>query len=88
MELRESGIAISMTEDGEAYENQIAERINGILKTEFNLNRIFKSHEEARNIVTQSVDAYNTKRPHMSCSYLTPVEAHETNDKLLRKWKN
>lgn len=41
MELREADIAISMTEDGEGYENQIAERRNGILKTAFNLSRIF-----------------------------------------------
>ena len=36
-----------MTQHGEAYENPIAERINGILKTEFNLNRVFKSRVEA-----------------------------------------
>jgi hypothetical protein len=30
-----------MTENGEAYENPIAERINGILKTEFKLNGYF-----------------------------------------------
>jgi len=30
-----------MTENGLAYENPIPERINGILKTEFKLKRVF-----------------------------------------------
>jgi putative transposase len=88
MELRESNIALSMTLDGEGYDNQIAERMNGILKTEFNLNRIFKTHDEAKIAVIQSIEAYNTKRPHMSCNYLTPVQAHEAEGRLEKKWKN
>lgn len=36
--LKASGIAISMTENGDPLENAIAERVNGILKTEW-LNR-------------------------------------------------
>lgn len=87
-ELKESGIAISMTEDGEGYENQIAERVNGILKTEFNLNRIFKSHGEAKIAVARSIEAYNTKRPHLSCDYLTPAQAHEFEGLLNKRWKN
>ncbi|MBC7766601.1 DDE-type integrase/transposase/recombinase [Arenimonas sp.] len=37
--LNKEKIGISMTQNGEAYENPIAERINGILKTEFDLGR-------------------------------------------------
>jgi transposase InsO family protein len=88
LSLKESDIAISMTEDGEGYENQIAERMNGILKTEFNLSRIFKTHEDAKIAVIQSIEAYNTKRPHMSCNYLTPLQAHEAKGQLEKKWKN
>lgn len=88
LELKGSDIAISMTQDGEGYDNQIAERMNGILKTEFNLSRIFKTHEDAKLAVIQSIDAYNTKRPHMSCDYLTPVQAHEAEGGLQKKWKN
>jgi len=76
LQLRDSDVAISMTEDGEGYENQIAERMNGILKTEFNLNKIFKSHDEAELAVAKSIEAYNTKRPHMSIDFLTPHETH------------
>ncbi|GAC1427866.1 MAG: IS3 family transposase [Flavisolibacter sp.] len=88
LELRESDIAISMTEDGEGYENQIAERMNGILKTEFNLSRIFPSHDEAKLAVIRSIEAYNTKRPHLSLDFLTPVEAHVVKGGLQKRWKN
>jgi putative transposase len=88
IELKESGIAISMTQDGAGYENQIAERMNGILKTEFNLSRTFRSHDEAMIAVNQSIQAYNTKRPHMSCNYLTPEQAHLKQGELEKKWKN
>ncbi len=88
LELREADIAISMTEDGKGYENQIAERVNGILKTEFNLNRIFKSHDEAKLTVAKSIEAYNTKRPHMSIDFLTPDEAHAFEGELQKRWKN
>jgi transposase InsO family protein len=88
LELREADIAISMTEDGEGYENQIAERMNGILKTEFNLNKIFKSHDEAKLTVAKSIEAYNTQRPHMSIDFLTPDEAHGFEGELQKRWKN
>jgi hypothetical protein len=35
--LLQNNIAISMTENGDPYENALAERMNGIIKTEFNL---------------------------------------------------
>jgi transposase InsO family protein len=65
-----------MTENGEAYENAIAERVNGILKTEFNLSQVFKSRSDALLMIQRSIHAYNNLRPHMSCDYLTPNEAH------------
>lgn len=36
--LIENGITISMTENGDPYENAMAERVNGILKDEFGLS--------------------------------------------------
>jgi putative transposase len=88
MLLREAGISISMTENGEAHENPIAERVNGILKTEFKLNQIFKSRTQALLAVKSSIEAYNNLRPHMSCSYLTPTVAHLTEEPLVKHWKN
>jgi transposase InsO family protein len=86
--LKRHDISISMTENGEAYENPIAERINGILKTEFKLNRVFQSRSQAMLEVAKSIESYNHLRPHMSCNYLTPVVAHTTEEPLIKKWKN
>jgi putative transposase len=88
MLLKAAGIGFSMTENGEAHENPIAERVNGILKTEFKLNQIFKSRTQALQMVKASIEAYNNLRPHMSCSYLTPTVAHLTEEPLIKHWKN
>lgn len=86
--LKNAGIQISLTQNGEAHENPIAERMNGILKTEFNLSRVFKSRTQALLAVRSSIEAYNNLRPHMSCNYLTPVVAHLTDQPLIKCWKN
>jgi len=76
--LRANNIAISMTETGDPRDNAIAERINGIIKHEFGLNRPVKSLEEANQLISQAVILYNNLRPHMSCKYLTPSQMHLT----------
>lgn len=86
--LNKEKIRISMTQNGEAYENPIAERINGILKTEFHLSKLFKSRPEALLAVKMAIDAYNNIRPHMSCGYLTPSVAHQSSEPLVKDWKN
>lgn len=50
-------IRISMTENGDPYENTIAERINGILKSKFNLDQIFQSMTEIKVAVEKSITA-------------------------------
>ncbi len=74
--LTQSEITISMTEKGDPYENAIAERINGILKNEFCLDKPFKNYYQALDSVTAAIAAYNTKRPHTSLRYSTPHQAH------------
>ena len=86
--LREHKIPVSMTSEGEGYENQIAERVNGILKTEFRLHQVFRSRTDALLAVKSSIDAYNNLRPHMSCDFMTPVEAHLATQPLIKRWKN
>lgn len=80
-------IRISMTERGDPYENAIAERVNGILKNEFDLHKTFNSFAEAQHAVAEAVRKYNHIRPHSSCDYLTPVMAHEQNGWLRKRWK-
>ncbi len=85
--LEHFGINISMTENGDPYENAIAERVNGILKTEFLLNKIFATYHEAITAVDFAIDKYNHVRPHASCDYLTPAMAHEQSGLLKKRWK-
>lgn len=85
--LNESRIGISMTENGDPYENAMAERVNGILKIDFQLNRVFKSHAEALLATQSAIHNYNKLRPHMSCDYLTPQLAHLLDKPLRKHWK-
>ena len=86
--LTENKIAISMTENGDPYENALAERVNGIIKNEFGLYSSWLGFEETDRLVANSISSYNTLRPHASCDYLTPEQAHQTNGKLKKRWKN
>ena len=84
--LQSRKILISMTEMGDPYENAIAERVNGILKSEFKLNLSFRSFEEAMHFVKKAIWAYNELRSHSSCNYLTPAQAHTKQEYLPSKW--
>jgi transposase InsO family protein len=74
--LIQNGITISMTENGDPYENAIAERVNGILKDEFGLSDRMKDIFDAELQTDQSIITYNNHRPHLSCSMLTPAQMH------------
>ena len=74
--LNENDITISMTENSDPYENAIAERVNGILKQEFLIGNGFRNHLSALKEVKKSIYIYNHKRPHRSCTMMTPEQAH------------
>jgi transposase InsO family protein len=69
------GLICSMTDGYDCYQNALAERINGILKTEYLLGRP-EDLDQARRMVKQSVDIYNKERPHLALQYKTPDEVH------------
>ena len=85
-ELDINNIDISMTTKYDPYENAVAERVNGILKNEFILDRELYSMKDAKRIINQSIRTYNNLRPHLSCNYLTPVQAHEKGNFKLKIW--
>lgn len=85
--LKENNVKISMTENGDPYENAIAERINGILKYEFLIIDGFKNHLEALKVIKESVGIYNDERPHLSCEMLTPNQTHLQQEIQIKKWK-
>ena len=53
----------------------LAERINGILKTELLLSSP-ENLEQARKMVDEAVQIYNTERPHMALKNKTPDAVH------------
>lgn len=69
-------------------ENPIAERVNGILKTELGLEQTFENFTHAKKRVKQQVESYNSLRIHASCDYLTPQQAHHKEGQLTKRWKN
>lgn len=86
--LKAHGIKISMTENGDPYENAIAERVNGILKTEWLYDMHLHNYREAKITVNEIIKIYNTERPHSSIEMLTPDQAHQLTGKLQRLWKS
>ena len=84
--LKAQEIKISMTTNGDPYENALAERINGIIKDEILQNRGYPNHEVAREAVEKAIHSYNHLRPHKSCDMLTPMQAHEHKGILRKRW--
>lgn len=84
--LKNSKIGISMTENGDPYENAVAERVNGILKDEYGLESTFANYLDANEAVKSAVDKYNNHRPHASCDYMVPSEAHKQTGELKKRW--
>ena len=74
------GVTCSMTDGYDCYQNALAERINGILKTEFLLNRPVDL-QQATKMVYQSVLIYNQERPHHALEYKTPDAVHRASIK-------
>lgn len=81
-------IQISMTENGDPYENALAERVNGILKDEYELDKTFTDYLEANEASKIAVHKYNLQRPHGSCDYMFPVDAHNCEGELKKRWKS
>lgn len=84
--LKDNYITISMTENGDPYENAIAERVNGILKDEFGLSEQLNNINEAMHQTAQSISVYNNSRPHLSCHMLTPVLMHQQKEIKLKSY--
>ncbi len=64
-----------MTEKYDPYANAVAERVNGILKQEFQLENLDLDIQQMKNVVKDAISIYNSKRPHCSCEMLTPINA-------------
>lgn len=80
-------IDVSMTEKKDPYENAIAERMNGVLKTEFTLGGTFSGYTQALAAAERDIGVYNTQYPHRSIDMLTPEQAHQRSGELRNRWK-
>ncbi|WP_417445167.1 IS3 family transposase [Joostella sp.] len=81
--LIKNNIKASMTEKYDPYENAIAERINGILKQEFNIAKSINDVQVKKKLIKNAIQVYNNQRPHLSNHMLTPQQMHQQN-KLIR----
>ncbi len=70
------GMLSSMTDEAHCYQNAVAERVNGILKDELNLDAVFSDFYGLRAAVARAIVVYNTKRTHFSLGLKTPMEVH------------
>lgn len=69
-------VTMSMTEVDHCAENAMAERMNGILKGEYNLDQRFKTKDQARKAVTQAIYLYGNRRPHGKLNNQFPIQVH------------
>lgn len=56
------------------YENAIVERVNGVLKQEFNIDNMHLDLPIIWKVVTEVI--FNNKRPHLFNQILTPDQMH------------
>lgn len=70
-------LRMSMTQNGDPYENALAERMNRTIKEEFCLDGMIRSKELAIELVKQAVWLYNNRRPHTMLSLRTPEQEHK-----------
>lgn len=80
-------LQISMTQNSDPAENAIAERVNGIIKNEMLQGKGVLNLRLGRRQIRKAIETYNKLRPHMSCNFITPEEAHQKTGPLRRRWK-
>ncbi len=80
-------IILSTTQNSSPYENAVAERINGILKYEFGLNKTIPNLKTAQKMVKQAVEIYNNERRHYSLEMKTPEFAHKNQIHKYKSYK-
>jgi putative transposase len=71
------GLIMSTTQDGNPYDNALAERMNRTIKEEFLLEIIPKTRAVTEQLIKESIDIYNNYRPHLSLQMKTPNQIHQ-----------
>ena len=76
--IEKNNMKLSMTENGDPYENALAERMNRTIKEEFGMDRNMKDKNQVKKLVEESIFLYNSKRPHLALKMKTPEEVYQT----------
>lgn len=85
--LKKHHARISMTQNGDPYENAMAERVNGILKTEL-ISESYSDLKAAMQHIARCITVYNYKRLHSSINWQIPNIVHSQNGPQIKHWKN
>jgi len=85
--LEQNHAMISMTQSGDPLENALAERVNGILKTEL-ISNSYDDIDTASINIAKAITIYNYRRRHSSINYQIPDEVHQQKGPQIRRWKN
>lgn len=72
--LKSHNMLSSMTDEAHCYQNAVAERVNGILKIDLNLDDIFENFKHALLATKKAIHVYNTIRTHWSLNLKTPKD--------------
>ncbi|WP_418264739.1 IS3 family transposase [Flavobacterium faecale] len=86
-QLDKNKVVCSMTQNSDPYENAVAERVNGILKQEFKIDKYNQKTEIMQKVVKEAINIYNEIRPHYSNYMLTPNQMHKQNKIKMRTYK-
>ncbi|MBK7307234.1 MAG: transposase [Chitinophagaceae bacterium] len=84
--LQQHNCQISMTQNSDPYENAIAERVNGILKTEL-ISNYYKEPLEASRHIARCITIYNYRRRHSSLNWQVPEDVHKQYGLQKKTWK-
>lgn len=85
--LQQHHALISMTQNRDPYENAIAERVNGILKTEL-ISSYYSDIDTASQHIARCITIYNYRRRHSSLNWQIPDDVHKQKGPQIRRWKN
>ena len=86
--LKKHQLECSMTQNSDPYENAVAERVNGILKQEFDIDKYDIETSLRRKVVNEAIGIYNELRPHFSNHYLTPNQMHKQKEIKMKTYKS
>ena len=77
---------ISMTKNGDPYENAMAERVNGIPKTAL-ISDSYPDLKAVMQHISRCITVCNHRRVHSSLNWQVPNDVHSQKGPQTKKWK-